>query len=87
MDKSKTVYEDQLEAAKARIIKQGPCGFCGDGYAAHRLIDAQMGRTGAGDSIGSIADDYGTSVREMVITWTAYVDLLHNAAYCQEPMS
>lgn len=78
-ERVQTVYEDELAAAKARIVKQGPCAFCGDGYAAHRLIDAQMGRTGAGDSIGSVADDYDTSVREMVIAWTAYVDLLHDS--------
>lgn len=80
--KRMSAYDDDLDAAKARIIKQGPCAFCGDGYAAHRLIDAQMGRTSAGDSIESVADDYNTSVEAMVMTWIAYVDLLHDTAFC-----
>lgn len=78
----KVEYVEIVAAAKERIVKQGPCAFCGDGYAAHRLIDAQMGRTGAGDAIESVARDYDTTVGEMVATWIAYVDLLHDAAYC-----
>jgi hypothetical protein len=68
--------------ARERIRKQGPCDMCDNRrpYAAHRLIDAQMGRVSAGDSIESVAEDYREpSVPAMVMRWAAYIDLLVEA--------
>ncbi len=61
--------------ARARIIRQGPCRICGQGYAAHRMIDTMMERTAAGDAIESVAEDYDMSVGDMVTLWCALVDL------------
>lgn len=67
--------------AKKRIRKQGPCLMCGQiPYAAHRLIDAQMGRVVGGEPIEDVADDYETTVPKMVAGWVALMELLANKA-------
>lgn len=70
--------DSELATARASIIAQGPCGICGGPYAAHRMIDTQMGCVAAGDAPERVADDYDTTVEEMVARWIAYVDLLAN---------
>jgi hypothetical protein len=38
---------------------RGPCSFCGGLDARHRLIDMITDRHCAGDSVSSLAEDYG----------------------------
>ncbi len=64
--------------AKQAIRKQGPCGICGGPYAAHRIIATQMERIIAGDDINYVADDYDTTVADMVAHWHALIDVLYD---------
>ncbi len=41
---------------------RGPCGFCGDGDARHRVIDAIVERVRAGDHPDDLAEDYALPV-------------------------
>ncbi len=41
----------------------GPCAFCGDWDARHRLFDAIRARRQDGESIASLAEDYGQTSR------------------------
>lgn len=67
-----------IAKAKTSIRKQGKCAFCGGPFAAHRLIDAQMGRVAAGDPIAEVAGEYHEqSVEAMVQRWAALAELLH----------
>lgn len=70
-----------IAEAKKRIRKQGPCAMCGlIPYAAHRTIDAQMGRVVGGDPIEDVAQDYETTVPKMVAGWIALMELLGSKA-------
>jgi hypothetical protein len=73
---TQTEDEGWRTVARARIIAQGPCGICGGPYAAHRMIDTQMGCVAAGDAPERVAADYDTTVDAMVETWMGYIDLL-----------
>ncbi len=70
----------RIADAKRRIGEQGPCAMCGAKYAAHRLVDMQMGRAAAGESLESIAEDYGCTVLDMLASWVALVELLNEAS-------
>jgi hypothetical protein len=70
----------RIAAARKSIRKQGPCALCGGKYAAHRVVDAQVGRVVAGDSMESVADDYRTDVATMLATWAALLDLLNEGS-------
>lgn len=37
----------------------GPCGLCGGPDARHRVIEVMVERVRAGDSVASVAEDYG----------------------------
>lgn len=41
-----------------RIPYHGPCGFCGGEDARHRMIDAIVGASAAGDTIEGLAENY-----------------------------
>jgi hypothetical protein len=62
---------------RQRIIKQGPCAFCGGRFAFHREVDAQLGRVIGGDTLESVAEDYSLTVRSMLRGWAALFDLLN----------
>jgi hypothetical protein len=68
--------EQMIAAAKARIVEQGACGVCGSPWAAHRRVDAQMGRVIAGDLLMAVAIDYQTTPEWMVAGWAALMELL-----------
>ena len=54
----------------------GPCAFCGDEDARHRVADAIVERVSAGDSAPSVADDYGlddAAVAFLIEHWPAGV--------------
>lgn len=73
-------YVKALKQAKARIVKQGPCAFCGGRYARHRLIDAQMDRVMAGEDTDECAADWDMTGEQMVMEWRALMDLYQEAA-------
>jgi hypothetical protein len=76
----------RIAAARKSIRKQGPCAFCGGKYAAHRVIDAQIGRWVAGEALETIADDYDEDPDMMRARWAALLDLLNEAtAKHEEP--
>ena len=41
---------------------RGPCAFCGDDDARHRVLDAIQERVKAGEPAADVADDYGLSL-------------------------
>ena len=43
----------------------GPCGICGGPDARHRVVDAIASRLRAGESVESVAEDYGLSVEKV----------------------
>ena len=51
-----------LERFMAKLNKafpyRGPCAFCGDWDARHRLFDTVYGRQCAGESVASLCRDY-----------------------------
>ena len=62
---------------RQRIIKQGPCAFCGGRFAFHREAEAQLWRVIGGDSLVGVAEDYNLTVRSMLSGWAALFDLLN----------
>ncbi len=53
-------------------VAQGPCAFCGDEYAAHRVYDAITGRVTAGEQLDDVLVDHMVDPSD----WLALVDLL-----------
>lgn len=47
------------------IYAAGPCAFCGDPDALHRVRDAIRDRLEAGEPEAEVAWDYGISVKDM----------------------
>jgi hypothetical protein len=51
---------------------RGPCGFCGDPDARHRVLDAIWERASTGESFQAIADDYYVRVSTVADVVTYY---------------
>lgn len=68
-------YATAMKLAKKAIDAQGRCELCGDKYAAHRTVEAQMDRAIGGEGFDAIAADYGISEEGMVLRWEALMFL------------
>jgi len=49
------------------IYAAGPCAFCGDPDALHRVRDSMRDRLGAGEPEAEVAWDFGVSVEDMYV--------------------
>lgn len=57
--------ETCLDVVERAWPLRGPCAFCCDGDARHRVLDTIFGRHAAGDSVPLLARDYGVSRYEI----------------------
>ena len=48
----------RLDALDVFFPPRGPCGLCGHHDARHRIWDAMIGRSSAGESVKDLASDY-----------------------------
>lgn len=50
------------ESLSGHFNYSGKCGLCGHPDARHRIVDAWVERTRAGEPADAVADDYGVPV-------------------------
>ena len=57
------------------------CALCGWIDHRHRTVETQMGRVIAGDSIQEVAEDYGySSYEDMISDWQSVYDVVFEFA-------
>jgi hypothetical protein len=77
LDHPSNVTQDSIRCAIEAIKEQGPCLVCGiEGeYAAHRLIDSEIGMLAAGETLDAILDWFHkpeeTTISAMLSRWIA----------------
>lgn len=74
-----------MKAAKKAIIKQGPCAFCGDKYARHRVVEAQMEQVISGEALENVATVYDLTDEQMVLQWLALYTLYQDEQPVHHP--
>lgn len=52
------------------LVSKWTCAFCGGPDSRHRVVDAQMERFIAGESMESVAADWDVTPVEMVKDWS-----------------
>ena len=81
------ITQKAIREGKRLVKKQGPCLICGRvPFAYHRLFDAELGMLIAGESLESVALEYGEdSIEDMVARWRGFLECLYDLAAKAKP--